>query len=115
MSNRPRPQRRPWYDDPGARAWLADAQRNLLPKMEDSAVIMSIYSGEPDAKLAVETGFAVLLDKPMIGLVVPGAKAPAKLIAVCDELLEVDLGTPEGNASAQRRMVEAMKRLGLDS
>lgn len=106
--------RRQWYDDPAARAWLRQAQRDLLPKMADSAFVMSLYSGEADAKLAIETGFAVLLDKPMMALISPGTKAPRKLLTVCEELVEVDLTTEAGRASAQARITEAMRRLGVD-
>jgi hypothetical protein len=103
-----------WDDDPRAKAYLRRAQRDLLPMMRDSEVIMSLYHGEPDAKLAIETGFAVLLDKPIVGLVTPGTHAARKFIAVCDELIEADMTTAAGRQSAQTRLAEAMRRLGLD-
>jgi hypothetical protein len=100
----------PWWKDPDAQEWLARAHRELLPKIKDSSVVMSLYNGKADAKMAIETGFAVLLDKPMIGAVTPGCKAPRKLIAVCDELIEVDMTDAAGSAAA---MEAAMRRLGL--
>lgn len=100
-----------WFDDPAAKAWLRRVQRDLVPTLLASQVVLSIYSGEPDAKLAVETGFAVLLDKPIIGVVTPGAKASAKFIAVCDELIEADMNTPAGRASARARLAAALERM----
>jgi len=82
--------------------------------MQASEIIMTLWSGSLDPKLAMETGYAVLLDKPIIGAITAGAKVPAKLILVCDELIEVDMTTEEGRESSQRRMMEAMARLGLD-
>lgn len=108
-----------WFDDPAARAWLRRAKRDLVPKMRESQIVLSLYNGEPDAKLAVETGFAVLLDKPIIGLVTPGCTPSAKFVAICDELIEADMdhdiNTAEGRASVQARLTAAMKRLGLES
>lgn len=102
-----------WSDDPQVRAWLRRARRELVPKMEESAVIMTLYSGTLDPKLAIETGYAVLLDKPMIGAVTAGAKAPSKLVLICDELVEVDMETEAGRQSSARRISEAMERLGI--
>jgi hypothetical protein len=81
--------------------------------MQDSAIIMTLWSGATDPKLAIETGYAVLLDKPMIGAITAGSKPPAKLVLVCDELIEVDMTTEEGKRSSARRMAEAMERLGI--
>jgi len=58
----------PW-DDSAIKAWLENASRDMLPKMESSACAISIYSGKVDPKLCLEVGAAILLNKPIVLLV----------------------------------------------
>jgi len=52
-------------------SWQDHARRELGPGIASSAYVVTIDpSGEIDPKIALETGYAVLLDKPII-LVVP--------------------------------------------
>jgi hypothetical protein len=48
-----------------------------------------------DVKFAVELGFMVMLDKPIIAVVSPGSKVPLKLAKVADEIVEGDIGDPD--------------------
>ena len=85
----------PW-DDPDARAWAARVERELVPMIEDSAASVSIVpTGETDIKFAVELGISIMLDKPIILLVVPGARVPAKLARIADAIIEGSPGDPE--------------------
>lgn len=97
------------FDDP---AWLEYAdhvRKELIPKIRGSSVAMSMLTGSDfDPKIAVETGYMVLMDKPIITLVVPGVKVPNKLALVSDEIVEADMDKPEETA---RRIAEAMKRI----
>ena len=92
--------------------WLqlaAAARESLEPIVRDSAVAISLYSGSVDPKLALELGYMVLLDKPIIAVVSPGAKAPAKLIAVADEILELAPDDP----SFAERLTAVARRYGV--
>jgi len=97
----------PW-NDPQAKAWAARVDRELIPKIESSAATISIVpKGETDIKFAVELGLSIMLGKPIILLVVPGAKVPAKLARVADAIIE---GTPD-DPEIGRRIREALDEL----
>ena len=84
----------PW-EDPG---WLAYAQRcidELGPKIDQSAVtIAMVPRGPADVKMATELGFMILMDKPIIAIVLPGARISSKLAKVADAIVEGDLDDP---------------------
>ncbi|MCL1871927.1 MAG: hypothetical protein FWF90_16145 [Promicromonosporaceae bacterium] len=97
------------FDDPEARAWMKRADDELKPMIQDSAFTVQIVSGvEPDAKIAVELGFMILLDKPIILAVIPGTPVLPKLAAIADAIVEFDPADSEGT---NRRLTEAMERL----
>jgi hypothetical protein len=99
----------PW-EDPRAQEWRERANRELLPKIKGSAFVVSVNPGEdPDAKIAVETGMAILLDKPIILFSPPGRYIPQKLRQVADAIITGDPSSPE----TQRKFTEAIERLGL--
>lgn len=84
-----------WAETPEARAWLRRADAELVPMIQDSAATVSIVpSGETDIKFAVELGLSIMLDKPIILAVMPGAKIPDHLSRVADKLLEFDPADP---------------------
>lgn len=86
-----------WSDDPDVHAWLEDAQEKLAPMVAESALsVTMIGKSEPDAKLAVELGFSILLDKPIIVVCPPGATVPAKLLQIAERVLVVEPSTSEG-------------------
>jgi hypothetical protein len=82
--------------------------KDLLPMIADSDSVGAVYSGEPDAQMAVEMGFAILMDKPIIVMVKSGMKAPNKLILVADAIVEADITTPAGMEQAQRDLTAAL-------
>jgi hypothetical protein len=92
--------------------WLsyADHVRNeLIPKIRESAVTMSMVTGsEPDPKMAMETGYMILLDKPIITVVTPGASVPAKLALVSDAIVRADLDKPEQAAQAIQAAISGL-------
>lgn len=95
------------------REWLAHQEDVVAPAMAESRVILSIApTGKPDAKFCVETGLALMMDKPIILLVDRGAHVPAKLRLVADEVIEVNLSDPRDAAAASKKVAAAMARLG---
>jgi hypothetical protein len=59
-------------------------------------------------KFALELGFSIMLDKPIIAVVGHGAKVPAKLVQVADSIIEMD--PDEGlTQDTYQRISEAVK------
>lgn len=99
------------YDDPGWRRYARHAREKLEPMVADSAVCMSLYTGKADPKMAIETGYMILLDKPIIAVVTPGAKVPLKLAKVADEIVEGDIGDPDFQERMQAAIDRVMRKL----
>ena len=96
-------------NDPDFIEWAKDVRENLVPKLEDSAVTISLApNGPADVKYAVELGLSIMMDKPIILAVRPGTPIPAKLAKVADEIVELDLSKPE---QAQAAIHAAMSRV----
>lgn len=83
------------FDTPEFREYAAYARAELEPMVRDSFVCMSLYTGKVDPKMAMETGYMILLDKPIIAVVSPGAKVPNKLAMIADEIVEGEIGDPD--------------------
>lgn len=101
------------FDDPVWKAYAKQAREKLAPMIEDSAITVSVYSGaEVDPKMAIETGYMVLLDKPIIAVVTPGCKVPGKLALVADEIVEMALDDPTFPKRLQAAMARVMAKQG---
>lgn len=97
------------FEDPGWLEYADHVRKELIPKIKGSAVTMSLVSGsDPDPKIALETGYMILLDKPIIAVVLPGVKVPKKLAMVADEIVEADMDKPK---ETSQRIAEAMRRI----
>lgn len=94
----------PW-NDPEARKWLREALTEMVPKMEGSAVVVSMVpQTEWDIKYAVELGAAVMMDKPIISVVRPGTPISAKLALISDHIIEIDFS----GANSQQQLTERL-------
>jgi hypothetical protein len=99
-------------DDPfQGEEWAGFAEHvivELIPKIDQSAIAISLVPGgnKTDVKFAVELGFMIMLDKPIIAVVAPGAKVPRKLAKVADEIVEGDLD----DENMQKRLHAAIDR-----
>ena len=86
-------------DDPEFRAWEKSVREELVPKLSNSALTVSLVpEGETDIKFAIELGLSIMLDKPIIAVVRPGVKVPERLARVVDRWVEGDIGTDEGRS-----------------
>jgi nucleoside 2-deoxyribosyltransferase len=101
-------------NDPEFIKYAEDVKKNLIPKLRGSACTVSIVpEGDTDVKFAVELGFSIMLDKPVIAVVAPGTKIPSKLALVADVIVEADWKNPE---KMQGRIGEAIEKvLGPES
>jgi hypothetical protein len=86
------PQERDGWDE-----FVEHFRRDTLGKMEQSAFVASFVPGDDfDVKFATELGAAILLDKPLLAVVLPGASVPGKLRRVADRIVEADVDVEEG-------------------
>lgn len=80
--------------------FVNQVREDVVKQMADSALVTTINPGdrEPDVKLAVETGMAILLDKPMLLLAKEGDPIPAALERAAYAVIRYsgDLDTEEG-------------------
>lgn len=102
------------WSNPDVAAFLQDARENMVPKLEASAVSVSLLSEAAlmDPKFAIELGYSVLLGKPIVVAVSPGVKVPEKLVLVADHIIEADITTPAGCGSLARRLRDIVDTLG---
>lgn len=95
-------------DEVKMRRWLNRAEREVLPMIKGSAMSVTINPGEPDAKVAVELGFTLLLDKPLVLLSFPDRPIPSRLRRAADLVIECnDPSDPE----VIRQLQEFMAKL----
>jgi hypothetical protein len=69
--------------------FLERARREMFPKMKGSAMSMMIVD-EPDPKLCLELGAAILFDKPILCIVPKGRHVPLALRTIAHRIIEVD-------------------------
>lgn len=79
----------PW-ESPEMQEFLQHYKHNVLPKVKESAVTIALWSGEIDPKQAIELGYMVALDKPIVLLVEKGCHVPEKLARIADVYMEYD-------------------------
>lgn len=94
-------------------AWLQRVQDTLVPEMRRSGVVASVVPvrTDVDAKYAVELGLAIMLDKPLVMMVQPGAPIPPKLALVADKIIPVNWDDPGSRDRGLRDLNDAVKDL----
>lgn len=104
-----------WWDNPEFRAYAARCREKLQPMVEQSHISVALVppNGEVDVKLAVELGYMILLDKPIIAVIPPGTPVPLKLAKVADEIVEGDLRDPTMPARLREAVDRLAKKQGL--
>ena len=95
------------WEEPEVKEWLESAGRDMLPKMKESALCISIYSGKVDAKFAMELGAALLYDKPIILMVTKDAQLPPRLEKIADAIVRGDIG----DEATKDRLQAAIKKV----
>lgn len=101
----------PWAT-PEAQAWRERANRELAPMIRDSAAMVQLWNDEPDAKMAVELGFGLLLGKPLIILKPSGGNVPPHLARIAQAVVEYDnLSDPK----VQERIGAELRRIAEET
>lgn len=72
---------------------------------DSSMVVVLMPHAEFDAKIAVEIGLAILLDKPIVAVIRPGVQVSEKLARTVDHFIELDVHRPAAIAKALHDIV----------
>lgn len=90
--------------------FVKSAEEDMLPKMQDSAMNLVIYSGGVDIKVCLELGAAVLLDKPIIVINWHEKPIPENLKKIATHIIEGRLVDP----GVKNRLAEAISQIIKD-
>ena len=101
-----------WADSKEFRRFAQDWIKRVLPNMKDSAMVMTIApnGGEADVKMAVEIGFAILLDKPLIVVAPPGRHMAERLLRIADHVITEDVTTEAGRKQIEVALKAVMNQ-----
>lgn len=75
-------------------------ERDVMPQVRGSAMTIGIWDGKADAKMCLEIGASVLMEKPLVVLVTKGAYLPPKLRLLATEIVEVSYPMDEHDKAA---------------
>lgn len=84
-------------------------RREALMMITGSAAFISLVPtpDKLDVKFATELGAAIMLDKPIISIAMPGAVIPESLRRISAEVVEADIDTEQG----REQLHQALDRL----
>ena len=86
--------------------FFQSARDEMFPKMRGAAFSI-VLAGDPDPKLCMELGAAILFDKPIIAMVPAGRKLPANLARVASAVVQGDIR----DDVTKQRLQEAISRV----
>lgn len=90
-------------------AYLEHARKEMFPKMKSSAMSVTLLTGgDPDPKLCLELGAAILYEKPLIFLATEDAVIPDILKRIAHRIIITKEPT---SPDAQRQLTEAIEEV----
>jgi hypothetical protein len=98
------------YGDPEFQAYLAHAKKEMFPKMKSSALSVTILTDNPDPKICLELGAAILFDKPLVILVPREMKIPANLKRCAAAIIQGDPNDPAVRAQMQEAITRVIEQ-----
>lgn len=98
-------------NDPQFQEYKKHIIEELIPKIDGTDVFISLTpsEGKLDVKFAVELGIAILLDKPIVAIICPGAKVSDKFRKVVDRFIELDIKDQASHPKITEALNEIMK------
>lgn len=99
-------------NDPEFKRYARHFLDEVAPKMVESAYVITIApdGGTADVKQAVEIGYAILLNKPLIVLKTPGRVVAEKLLRIADHVVEGDMSTEAGRTAVSDQFKRIMNQ-----
>lgn len=103
--------------------WVRHQRESNIKALSESAMVFSVFNEDAakrDIEYMLQTGAAVILDKPILLLVAPGMQdaIPAKLRLIADEIVEVSLDdvdtASDALAAAVKKFESVFVRKGED-
>jgi hypothetical protein len=88
------------------------AREEMFPKMKSSALSVTIVppdGADPDPKLCMELGAAILFDKPIILMVPAGRTIPANLRRVAATIVQGDMSDPSTGERLQNAITHVIE------
>lgn len=93
-----------------AERWEQAAREDLAPKVASSAYVMAIAAaGDVDPKQALEIGYAILLDKPIVVVVPAGREVPPGLARLARRVVRLRSGPATDEAQLHGQYVDVEK------
>lgn len=103
-------------DDLTARAdwqdWIGAWTRDVLPHLEGSKIAVVTYAGKREPKMALEIGYSILLNKPIVVIHMPGVSVPPELSRVAHSVIEGNTFTELGRRALAARLKRVVDELG---
>lgn len=95
-------------------AWLKQATEGSLPKMKESSVYAGIVTDSflKEPLCALQLGYAILLDKPIILIADKTMKLPESLVKVAKVIERVDIKNPADMKRASESIGSFARGLG---
>ena len=86
--------------------------KDTVPKIAGSAytIVIAPQGGIADVKIAVELGYTILLDKPLVVFAPKGRTVADRLLRIADHVITADMETDEGRAEAERQLLAYLKQ-----
>jgi len=102
------------FTGPDWDAFLQDVADNLLPQLSETAVgVVLVPDSRTDTQFAVQLGYLVMMDKPIIAVIDPGVKVPAKLRAVADAIIIGNPKQPDFQGKFETAVRGILPRVGI--
>lgn len=94
-------------------AWLDEASKNSLPKMQQSGTYMGVVTSDflKDPLCALQLGYAMILDKPIVLIADKNLKIPASLTKIAKVIERVDINNKNDMKRATESIVSMLRTL----
>lgn len=87
------------------RRFVVNVNKDLVPMMaRSSAVVIPMGRDDTDVGFALQVGFAVIMEKPLLLIVPEGFDPPPKLEGIADRIIRADYTSEKGRARVQNEL-----------
>lgn len=95
----------------GAEDFYSAAEREMFPLLQSSKMVISLLSGEPDAKSCIELGAAIMFNKPIIVVSFGDVDVPQRLHDIAHAVIHYDEDESVTHGPGAKRLEDAMTSL----
>lgn len=104
------------FDSPEWKDYKKRIQTDLLPKLEASAMTVTLAPTDPattDIKFAVELGLSIMLNKPIIVVIDEAGVVPPGLEKIADAIIRGDLAADSTREALGEAISQVAENRGL--